>query len=413
MKQRRSRRKTSNHANILPSLILFVISALVFVHQCITPLYSEHRRNMFSFLSRSRPTFLFYKSRTSDYSRGNSTRSTIERKPVTALSLPTFTNISEPWTKSHDGAERSMQSTQDQWSLIPIGPFPLPPLSPQNRSRNTTLTPYTPERETHIYAGSSWTASFARHILPSLPLHWFAEITHRANNFAPPFGSNSIFRARRSGGWIGCKRPHLLICMAAYRAIKVTNALSVLSTDCHLHNDWLPYILIKLAEELRPVQLRCAVSNATSSQVISAINNTYNMIGLTAIVDVDLAAGKIPSDTDMFLVYRAIHKKTLIEAMQMLKGIKKSGGVKHLLVDTYPDVDNSGAALANGMTRVNTGTAPFWFPAPVFEYANENENSEDVDMEVVVVLVDQLFEERGTPEMKDLVDPRRRKIEER
>lgn len=408
-RRRRSSRQVPDHKNLIPSLALFVISGIVFIHQCITPLYPTHLKNLL-------PMFFNPQSMLRNREFRTTQMSISEKLQPVAAQNPKTVPGRQLETQATPGAipQGLFHAALNQWSSVPLGPYPLPPLSPPKSFIGGSTSPGSSlENRTNIYAGSSWTISLARNVLPSLPLHWFAELTRAATSNTPSFTSHSIFRARRKGDWIGCRRPYLLICMAAYRAIKATNALSVLSMDCELHTEWLPHILMKLADELRPVQLRCAVSTNALFDTIGSINSTYGDIGLIEIIEVDLVTGVIPNDTDMLIAYRVIQRQTLIHAVQMLKGIKKSGAVKHLLVDTYPDVENSGATLASEKMRVNTGTAPFWFPAPIFEYANENENSEEVDVEIVVVRVDQLFEERVTPEMKDLVDPRRRKVEER
>lgn len=48
--------------------------------------------------------------------------------------------------------------------------------------------------------------------------------------------------------------------------------------------------------------------------------------------------------------------------------------------EPYPDTETSSGRPVSGKMRFNVGVAPLYFPASVFEYANEEENVEGVDM---------------------------------
>lgn len=200
-----------------------------------------------------------------------------------------------------------------------------------------------------------------------------------------------------------------------YRAIKATNTLSLLDYDCAANVDWLPFILRKLQRELRPVRLFCAAAPAALTELRARraqLAPHYADVGLEDVVAVDVSRARVPDGIDMFVAYRAVQRGTLIDAMRFFKNIKASRAVTFLVVETFPDVDNAAAVSPAGRLRINAGAAPFWFPAPVFEYANDDENSEDIDMEIIAVRTDEMFEERATPEMKDLVDPRKRVVQE-
>lgn len=397
-KHKRVRKKKSatvTSSRWSPELVLsiaaFIVSTTIFIHQCITPLDSINVAAALKSL----------KSR--DYTKnGAATTTALDR--TTGNIGQAITTESEVKPASAAEAEVvAAQARRDAVAAIPAGPFPLPKLPGAN------VTSVIPPKSAQ--AGSSWSMSLIKGMLPTVPAHWAAEVTRAATALAEALPSTpSIFRARQKGEWIGCVRPHHLVCKGVYRAAKASNALSMLSLGCADDIDWLPHILRKLREELRPIRLYCAISHTTSSATLNNLHSTYRSVGLVDVVKVNVPHGQLGvTNVDMVVAYRALTVGTLIDAMRLLRGLKKSGAGKLLVTETYPDIDN---AKQDGQVRqrVNVGAAPFLFPAPAFEYANEDENENADDMEIVTVRIAELFEQRLTPEMKDLVDPRKRTV---
>lgn len=422
------------------SIVVFLISVLLFIHQCVLPLApkslfslrlsSRHRHHQpFSYhasFSRSSTSALSSGSREHDYNPA--TAATVANsgqshgdEAHTSAAHPAPAAVASPVPPV------SAEVAKSNLAKIPRGPFPLPPLAAERKGAA-------------VQVGSSWSVSLARGLLPSLPIHWAAEVSRAASalaaglSFSSGAGMNeggSIFTARQKGEWIGCTRPHHLVCKGVYRAIKAHNSLSVLSLSCGADVDWLPHILRKLRTELRPVRLYCGLAPASEDPSmelrVAGIERVYKgPAGLAGFVTVpNLASGgfvQVEADklktfkVDMLIAYRRLAALTLIDGVKFLRTVKASGMADLLVLETFPEADNAVNTLASerstGRNKVNVGAAPFFFPAPVFEYVNEDEQDTNAgdEMEIVVVKLSELFAERMTPEMKDLVDPRKRLV---
>ncbi|KAI0561327.1 hypothetical protein FGB62_87g099 [Gracilaria domingensis] len=231
-------------------------------------------------------------------------------------------------------------------------------------------------------------------MLPPLPSHWLIESVPQTKVRERP----SIFTALRSGGWIGCERPFHLVCKGVYRAIKVTNAINVVDIGCERDAAWLPHIVRKLREEFRMVQLTCIGEKSSGFEDIDV-----------EFVNMDVFEDRFPNDTDMLVAYKLVEAQTLITAMKFIKNVKRSESVQTLVMETFPNSDNS---IKEGKLQINSAIAPFWFPTPLYQYSNEEENEEPQEMKVIAVPVNQLFTDRNTPSMTDLMDPRKRVVQE-
>ncbi|PXF48924.1 hypothetical protein BWQ96_01266 [Gracilariopsis chorda] len=269
---------------------------------------------------------------------------------------------------------------------IPDGPLAFPVLRDEDDATKASST--------YAHAGSSWIPSFASNVMNSLPSHWIIESAPKTVER----GGVSIFKALRSGGWIGCERPFHLVCKGVYRAIKATNAINVANIGCERDVAWLPHIVRKLREEFRMVQLTC-IGDRTSGfdglDVKFVAMNVYD--------------DAFPNDTDLLVAYKLMQSETLISGMKFLKNVKRSGTVDMLVVETFPQGDNK---MRDGVLKVNTAIAPFWFPGAVYQYSNAAENEESEMMQIVTVRVAEMFEGRNTPTMAELVDPRKRVVQE-
>lgn len=419
------------------SVTAFVLSAVVFAHQCVLPMLDtgQMRAAARTVWARRTPQrsevhaqapLLRTRARTAD---GTAQEEGASLQPNSAARTPVAA-----------AAETGRQAV----AAIPKGPFPLPELPGTSAGAGADKRgglgvqassggdpPSTATTDTTAAAsaaGSSWSMSRVRGMLPAMPAHWAAEVARAATAMTAslPSPPSSIFRARRKGDWIGCARPFHLICKGVYRAAKHASALTLLSLSCRADAPWLPYVARKLHAELRPVRLYCALDkaagpNATADarddpDLAAEVHASYGEAGLAGVVRADVHAGNLGvPKVDMVIAYRALATRTLIDGVRLLRGIKASRAATLLVTETFPDTDNADAGAASaraahGGHRVNVATAPFLFPAPVFEYANDEENADSEDMEIVAVHVAHLFEERLTPEMKDLVDPRKRVV---
>lgn len=269
---------------------------------------------------------------------------------------------------------------------IPDGPLPFPVLRDEDNVTKTSLT--------YAHTGSSWIPSFASNVLSTLPSHWLIESAPKRVER----GGDSIFKALRNGGWIGCERPFHLVCKGVYRAIKATNAMNVANIGCERDVAWLPHIVRKLREEFRMIRLTC-IGDRTSG--FDGLDVKF--------VAMNVYEDAFPNDTELLVAYKLMQSETLIDGMKFLKNVKRSGTVDMLVVETFPQGDNK---MQDGALKVNTAIAPFWFPAAVYHYSNEAENDENEMMEIVTVRVDEMFEKRNTPTMAELVDPRKRVVQE-
>lgn len=193
----------------------------------------------------------------------------------------------------------------------------------------------------------------------------------------------------------------------------MANAVRVVDLSCDKNEGWLPHILNKLREEFRMVQLTCVV---LEERFIEQVKNKYATVKDLEVVVMDVFTGTFPSRTDMLVAYKFLEDRTLIDAMRFFKNVKRSSTVDILTMETFPGLRNDPKKTQGGATdaklRLNTALAPFWFPPPVFQYENEDENEEGVAMHITAVKVDEMFQERKTPRMQDLVDPRRRHFQE-
>lgn len=391
---RKKKNTTVTSSRWSPELVLsiaaFIISTIIFLHQCVTPLDSIY-------VATALKTF-----KSGAYLKNKMVTTALNRT-TDKIGQPVMTEKEAKAATAAEAEAAAAEARRKAVAAIPAGPFPLPQLSGTNGT--SVIVP------TSAQAGLSWSMSLIKGMLPTVPAHWAAEVTRAATALTEALPSTpSIFRARQKGEWMGCVRPHHLVCKGVYRAAKAANVLTMLSLGCADDVDWLPHILRKLREELRPIRLYCAITNTTSATTIHNLNSTFHSVGLVDIVKVDIPHGQLGvTKVDMLVAYRALTAGTLIDAMRLLRGLKQSGVATLLVTETYPDTDN---AKQNGRTRerVNVAAAPFLFPAPAFEYANENENESADDMEIVTIRIAELFEQRLTPEMKDLVDPRKRTV---
>lgn len=191
------------------------------------------------------------------------------------------------------------------------------------------------------------------------------------------------------------------MCKGVYRAIKATNAVRIIDVGCDRNAGWLPHVIRKLRSEYRMVHLTC-VTNGTQ-----ALNVGYSGIQDVSMRQMNVYTEEFP-ETDMLIAYRFVMNDTLIAAMKFFKNVKKSGHVKVLTTENFPDLDAN--RVSNGTLMMNTGISPFWFPVAIFGYENDEENVEKSPMEISSVKVAELFEERFTPKMEELVDPRKRYV---
>lgn len=139
----------------------------------------------------------------------------------------------------------------------------------------------------------------------------------------------------------------------------------------------------------------------------------YSDVPDVAFLKVDAVEGVLPA-VDLLVAFRYVENGTLIRAMRFFKNVKKSA-TRVLVTETYPNEDNVVRKVGGEKQmrlRINTAGAPFWFPVPIYEYENEEENSETVVMQIAAVTVSEMFEEKVTPSLGDLVDPRKRFIQE-
>jgi len=228
----------------------------------------------------------------------------------------------------------------------------------------------------------------AQGIMSALPLHWRAEVAHAlprkdaSGGTSVDDNSDSIFAGRRKAAWMGCVRPFHMVCKGVYRAIKLTDSIHVVDLTCGRNVGWLPHIVRKLRTEFRLVQLTCAVP---SEDKIEGLRTEYAFVPDVKFVKLDPFVERFPNGTDMVIAYRFLEKENLIRAMRFFKNVKASGTVRLLTTESYPEEENVPKSVKvadkSGITlRLNTGVAPFAFPAPVFEYENEDENSESIPM---------------------------------
>lgn len=223
-------------------------------------------------------------------------------------------------------------------------------------------------------------------------------------------GVQSIFTARRKGAWMGCERDFYLVCKGVYRAIKRTNAIRVVDVGCERNVGWLPHVVNKLRTEFRMVRLTCVVGKGEEEERVRKLYGTVE--GMNVVVT-DAYTAKFPNNTDMVVAYRLLEKGTLIDAMRFFKNVKKGNTVDVLATESYPESRNvPGENSGNGKLRINTALAPFWFPPSVYEYENAEEDPDGDHTRIVAVKVAEMFKTRTTPEMKDLVDPRKRHVVE-
>lgn len=221
----------------------------------------------------------------------------------------------------------------------------------------------------------------------------------------------SIFVARRKGSWIGCSRLFHLVCKGVYRAIKVTNAMHVVDVSCERNAEWLPHILQKLRGEFRMIHLTCLVRTQVND---ATLKDAFRNVRKLKVLRLNPLTDPLPKDTDMLIAYRFLEDGTLIDAMKFFKNVQASKSVYTLATETYPTARNILVKHKHGKwtLQINTMLAPFSFPQPVYEYENADENPESSRMQISVFKVDQLFTQKSTPSMGELVDPRRRYIRE-
>lgn len=223
-------------------------------------------------------------------------------------------------------------------------------------------------------------------------------------------GVESIFKARRKGAWMGCEREFHLVCKGVYRAIKKTNAIRVVDVGCEGNVGWLPHVVDKLRTEFRMVNLICVVGKEEEEE---RVYKMYGAVEGVSVVVMDAYTAKFPNKTDMLVAYRLLEKGTLIDAMRFFQNVKKENAVDVLAMESYPESRNvPGENSGNGKLRINAALAPFWFPPPVYEYENVEEDPDGDHMRIVAIKVAEMFKTRATPEMKDLVDPRKRHVVE-
>lgn len=348
---------------VAASIAIFLISVTLFVHQCILPLRTLGPLSLHS--------------------------AWVPPAPSTAAIAAAAVPPPHPWfhAAGADADAGAGAGTEARPALenIPHGPVALPALATPRAS---------------VPAGSSWTAALAHGLLSGLPLHWAAEAAHAAGAGVSSEGdrAGSIFSGRRKGAWIGCRRPFHLVCKGVYRAIKRVDAVRVVSLDCARDAAWLPHVVRKLEAEFRMVRVVC----------VGGTGGGAEWRGVARVSAVDrkvVTSAAFPSGSDLVVAYGFLRGKTMIEGVRFLKKLRDAGTVRYLAVESFVGGSNEAG-------RFNLGVAPFWFPGPVFVYQNEEENEEDEPVHIVVVRVAELFQERNTPMMKDLVDPRKREVRE-
>ena len=199
---------------------------------------------------------------------------------------------------------------------------------------------------------------------------------------------------------MGCGRRTHLICKGAYRGIKKTNAIKIVDLSCGANSGWLPHIIQKLRSEFRFVSLTCV------GPQVSGYDKRVRFTKL------DPYTERLPNGTDLLLAFKFVERGNLISAMRFFKNVKRSN-VTYLLTENFPDAENKVEAGTTGsVLHLNGAMPPFWFPAPEYEYENEEENIEKSAMQITVSRVAGMFEEKLTPDMADLVDPRKRTVRE-
>lgn len=404
------------------SAAVFTTSILVFVHQCIRP-FAAFPRALSSgnflptsgqeahVLDSSNVTSLSSKPR--NWFSGNGIG--LSQRKLWTEGESNFDNSQQASTDGtpakHERATKSV-GVVDVLESIPEGPYPLPLL------RNTTAADQKDEEmdPPDSAPGYSWSGSLARGVLSVLPLHWVAEAVHAApqKEEGPAQlaeNDNSIFAARRKGAWIGCSRPFHLVCKGVYRAIKITNSVHIVDVSCQQNAGWLPHILQKLRGEFRLVHLTCVVGKNVNRE---EMKQEYASVENLNFVEMDPFKDTFPNQTDMVVAYRFLKDGTLISAMRFFKNVKASGSVKLLATETFPGQRNVLKKQPSGNTQlqINTKAAPFRFPPSIYEYENADENPDSDRMQISVANVRELFKEKSTPEMQDLVDPRKRLVRE-
>lgn len=117
-----------------------------------------------------------------------------------------------------------------------------------------------------------------------------------------------IFRARRTGDWIICTRPHCLVGQRVHRVLNDTNASTVAVIDCYEQRVWVPHIPRKWRYQLWPSFRTCLEqlrrgdgrgrgdyenpdgygdhgTNGVAKRVVTTtrreINETYTAVGLS------------------------------------------------------------------------------------------------------------------------------------
>lgn len=276
-------------------------------------------------------------------------------------------------------------------SPIPIGPLPLPTLGQGAHASSV--------------AGASWTAAAAKGFMSYLPA--FLKVKAMApsvRNASEPV-VESIFTARRKGQWIGCTSKYHLVCKGVYKAIKKTGAITVMDTNCANNARWLPLVMMKLRGEFRLVTLRCADPKET---VTGDIRSAYAQLKYVTWEPFDVFEDEYKNKTDLLLAYNVLRHQSLIRGVRMFRRAKESGLVKYITFDNTPGTTNHPGA--DKTSPINVLVQPFMFPNAFALYEEPMEQlNPAVPQQIMTMKLEDLFIHSFTPEMNDLIDPRKRR----
>lgn len=214
----------------------------------------------------------------------------------------------------------------------------------------------------------------------------------------------SIFAARRKGDWMGCGRSYYLVCKGVYRAIKRTNALTILDTACAANSYWLPFVIKHLYKELKLIKLTCADKDESH---LRQARQAYRDIDHVQFTQFNPYTTQISNKTDLLLGISALNDETLITASKFFRNIQESGNVAYVVYENFPDSNNGRGSLSTRRSsgRLNTFAPPFMFGLPTYYYENVDEQPSTESVMIVAMKSEELFKNHRKPNMVDLRPP--------
>lgn len=214
---------------------------------------------------------------------------------------------------------------------------------------------------------------------------------------------HSIFAARRKGPWMGCARRDALLCTGLYRSLKRTGAASLFDLDCGMHLEWLPRILEKLLREYRLVRVTCAVRGPNDA-VRARAALAGARVDVVVFQPMTAPAAEFPK-SDVVFTRESLRRANLIGAMALLRKVKDSNAYAYVVHENFPRAP-ANIPRKEGLL-INAALPPFSLPPPFYSHVNDDDAP---GVEVACRAVPDMFAQRATPTMNELVDPRRRVI---